>query len=198
MKRINVLLIMIACLSTCLSSCKKEPEIIQLKDKYQIVDYEVTSDGGIISFEPACAVWLTPTKGIKNHWYPLKRFSTTEELKTIIEGILNPEEEFLNPELAGQEKLLVWLLERHLRKTKTIIVNFYLDNDANEFVGPKGKDKRLWKLLHDKEQCENYYGRVDPNIIYSNEYRDHWDKYLEKIKKERETRRKISESNQPE
>jgi hypothetical protein len=189
---------MIACLSTCLSSCKKEPEIIQLKDKYQIVDYEVTSDGGIISFEPACAVWLTPTKGIKNHWYPLKRFSTTEELKTIIEGILNPEEEFLNPELAGQEKLLVWLLERHLRKTKTIIVNFYLDNDANEFVGPKGKDKRLWKLLHDKEQCENYYGRVDPNIIYSNEYRDHWDKYLEKIKKERETRRKISESNQPE
>ena len=198
MKRLSGLLIMIVCLSVCFSSCKKEPEIIQLKDKYQIVDYEVTSDGRIISFEPACAVWLTPTKGIKNHWYPLKRFSTTEELRMIIQGVQDPEKESLNPELTGQEKLLVWLLERHLRKTKTIIVNFYLDNDANEFVGPRGKDKRLWNLLHNKEKCENWYGSVpDPNIIYSEEYRAHWDEYLKKIKKEREAWREISEPNQP-
>jgi hypothetical protein len=187
---------MIVCLSVCLSSCKKEPEIVQWKGKYSIWYWDEVSS---VFYEPGGAIWFTPTPTLENHWYPLKRFSTTEELKLIIDALNDPQQKFLNPDLPGPEKLVIWFLNRYLKKPKTVVINFYLDNDAREFVGPSGKDKRIWKLLHDKEQCENWYGGVpDPNIIYSNEYKAHWDEYREKIKKERETRRKISESNQPE
>lgn len=187
MKRLNVLLIVIVCLSVCLSSCKKEkPEIVQWKGKYSIWYWDEDLS---VSYEPGGAIWFTPTPAVENHWYPLKRFNTTEELKFIIEKLTYPQQKSLNPELAGREKLLVWLLDRHLKKTKTVVVNFYLDNDSNEFVGPKGKDKRLWKLLHDKEQCENWYGSVEDatgiNVIYSDEYRAHWDEYRERDRKEK-------------
>jgi len=203
MKRISVLLIMIVCLSICLSSCKKEePKIIQWKGKHSIWYWDEVSS---VFYEPGGAIWFTPTPTLKNHWYPLKRFSTTEELSLIIDALNDPQQKSLNPDMRGPEKLVIWFLDRYLKKPKTVIINFYLDNDTNEFVGPKGKDKRLWKLLHDKEECENYYayGSGDPNIIYSEEYKAHWDKdrweeYQEKIKKEREARREISESNHPE
>lgn len=179
MKRLNVLLIVIV----CLSSCAKKPEIRQWKGKYSIWYWDEDLS---VSYEPGGAIWFTPTPVLKNHWYPLKRFSTKEELWLIIDALHDPQQKSLNPELAGREKLVIWLLERYLKKTKTVVVNFYLDDDSNEFVGPTGKDKRLWKLLHDKQQCENWYGgEPDPNIIYSDEYRAHWDEYRERDEKER-------------
>ena len=192
MKRICVLLIMIVCLSSCK---KEEPEIIQWKGKYSIWYWDKVSS---VSYEPGGAIWFTPTPTLKNHWYPLKRFSTTKELSLIIDVLNEPQQKSLNPDIPGPEKLVIWFLDRYLKKPKTVVINFYLDNDANEFVGPSGRDKRLWKLLHDKEQCENWYKRLDPNIIYSNEYKAHWDEYREKIKKEREARSEISDPNQPE
>ncbi len=191
MKHINVLLIVIVCLIICLCSCKKEePEIVQWKGGQYSIWY--WDEDLSVSYEPGGAIWFTPTPAAENHWYPLKRFSTKEELWLIIDALHDPQQKSLNPDIPGPEKLVIWLLERYLKNPKTVVVNFELDNDANEFVGPRGRDKRLWKLLHDKEQCENWYGGViDPNILYSEEYKAHWNKarweeYLKKVKKEGE------------
>jgi hypothetical protein len=161
MKRLSVLLIMIVCLFVCFSSCKKEePEIVQWKGKYHIL---VDPDQPSIPFEPAVAVWYTFHRILEYEWYPLKRFSTTEELKLIVQALNNPQQEGLRPELVGSEKLVLCLLERQLKKTRTVVVNFYLNNETQEFIGPKGEDKRLWKLLHDKERCDDYLGVPDPS-----------------------------------
>lgn len=98
-----------------------------------------------VSKVPVIALWCKANKNIPENWQEHKRFCSVEELRLIIEEI-GHNARHINYKINKPEKLLI-----DFRDGTKIIVPFYLDDEKKEFVGPRGRSKKLWKLFREKE-----------------------------------------------
>ena len=100
--------------------------------------------------EPVCAI-LTLDSG------EYKKFTTKDELRIILDGLLNPKEFLYNPNLQGEE-LVIHFLDCKYR------LYYHLDSDEGRFVGPRGKDKDLYLLVIEKEVSSSIHAPMN-NVI---------------------------------
>ena len=109
-----------------------------------------------VSKVPVIALWCKVNENIPEKWNEYKRFCSVEELRLIIEEI-GHNALHINYKINKPEMLLI-----DFRDGTKIIVPFYLDHETREFVGPRGRSKKLYELFHEKEKSLPYKRKLPP------------------------------------
>jgi len=158
-------ILMVVILLFALTSCQR-------KEEFKVLEFKEFRNSEYVSLEPLMIIWWTE-RNDSRVGYPYKKFSMTEELRTIMSKIyqLQPDKKPRPADIAFQSKrntLRIYLSNRMQTKFCIAEIEFTLDSGSCEFVSEYGRSAELYELLSSKEESKNYWGYRDPNIFDSN------------------------------
>ena len=102
--------------------------------------------------EVVCIVWVRPEVSLKKSY---KEFTTNKEIYAILEQVITGMPGAGSSPDAEKHELRIYFLNGE---------NYYVPftMEGGEFVGPNGRNKKLYQFLTDKEEAEPFFGSMDP------------------------------------
>ena len=109
----------------------------------------------LICKEVVSIIWVRPEVSEKKSY---KKFTDISEIKEILKQIATPKPGAFS--LQGKEKheLRIYFLDGEN-------YHVYFTVEGDEFIGPNGWNKELFKILRDKEKAEPFWGDFTPEEI---------------------------------
>ena len=109
----------------------------------------------LISKEVVSVVWVRPEVSEKISY---KKFTDVNEIKEILKQIATPKPGTFS--LQGKEKheFRIFFLDGEN-------YHMYFAIEGDEFIGPNGRNKELFKILEDKEEASPFWGNFTPKEI---------------------------------
>jgi hypothetical protein len=165
MKKKIIYAISVLIILGCSSCQKKETQIVMPVQVWDGQNFHLTTEGF-----PLSIIWLMGK-------IPHKGFCQAQEIKEIIERLMNPEiaeahsEQLLAMETQNRLCLFYYRGGKYVSRVAT--VKFNIDKEG-VFLGPLGKSPALGKLLQEKEESgmSRYALYGVPNEIYTEEMID--------------------------
>jgi hypothetical protein len=147
---------------------------------------------------PVCVIWYK--LWLNDDWVPYKGFTHGRDIGYFGRYLAEPEVKEPNPHLKTKNKLSLFYYRGVPARLR--VVDVYFDLEDTTFVGPLGKSQMLGELLCKKEKSEFlFYAELSPP--YDDDYikrvkesQRYQQELVQKLKKEAEAKRKISESNE--
>ena len=152
------LALIVICISVCfLSSCaSQKPTEIQIPKVWDESNHHIFRKKVSSIFRektPVLALWYLGGKHSED-WQKSKRFYSVDELRILATEISHGWYYDIDKKRLKEEVLKVYFSDGYI-----LHVPFYIDDDTQEWVGTRGRSKRLWQLL--------LYKKVSPSFKFS-------------------------------
>ena len=137
--------------------------------------FSLWSGEPLICREVVAIVWVKPEISEKKSY---KKFTDANEIKEILKQVATPARGKYTLEGKEKHELRIYFLNGDSYR-----VYFALEGD--EFIGPNGRNKELFKILNSKEESPSFWGDLTPEEI------EEQCKLMKEVIKEKKKLRKV-------